>query len=181
MSRIGRLPIPIPDTVSVDAQSEQITIKGPAGQLQQSALAKITWTVDQDNQTIVIGRDDDSRWARAGHGLMRSLIANMVVGVTDGFQKRLEINGIGYRGNIEGSDLVLSVGFSHPVRYRIPDDVKIEIDRSLITVSGIDKQRVGQTAAEIRSIKKPEPYKGKGIKYVDEVIARKAGKGGKEG
>ena len=180
MSRIGQKPIRLPAGVKVTGDDHQLTITGPGGSLSQNLMSKVSWSLDSSGQTLIISRADDSSLAKAGHGLLRSLAANMVQGVSAGFSKRLELNGIGYRVNLTGSELVLSVGFSHQVHYQVPADVKITVDRNLITVAGIDKQRVGQIAAEIRAIKKPEPYKGKGIKYFDEVLIRKVGKGGRE-
>ena len=180
MSRIGQKPITIPDGVSVSQTEGLVVIRGPGGELSQQLLDGVSCQAADDGRRLSLSRADDSRLAKSRHGLLRSLVANMVVGVTDGFEKRLEINGIGFKTQLEGSNLVLNVGFSHPVKYSLPDDVKIELDRNLIIVRGVSKQRVGQVAAEIRAIKKPEPYKGKGIKYVDEVIVRKAGKGAKE-
>ncbi len=180
MSRIGQKPIAIPDGVSVSQTEGLVVIRGPGGELSQQLLDGVSCQTADDGRCLSLTRVDDSRQAKSRHGLLRSLVANMVVGVTDGFEKRLEINGIGFKTQLEGSNLVLNVGFSHPVKYSVPDDVKIELDRNLIIVRGVSKQRVGQAAAEIRAIKKPEPYKGKGIKYVDEVIVRKTGKGAKE-
>ena len=180
MSRIGQKPVTIPDGVSISQADGSVVVAGPGGQLSQPLLDGVSCQTADDGRQLQFVRADDSRTAKARHGLIRSLVANMVVGVTDGFEKRLEVNGIGFKTQIEGQNLVLNVGFSHPVKYPIPADVKIELDRNLIIISGINKQRVGQIAAEIRAIKKPEPYKGKGIKYVDEVIVRKAGKGAKE-
>ena len=180
MSRIGQKPIAIPDGVSVSQTEGLVVIRGPGGELSQQLLDGVSCQTADDGRCLSLTRADDSRQAKSRHGLLRSLVANMVVGVTDGFEKRLEINGIGFKTQLEGSNLVLNVGFSHPIKYSVPDDVKIELDRNLIIVRGVSKQRVGQAAAEIRAIKKPEPYKGKGIKYVDEVIVRKTGKGAKE-
>lgn len=180
MSRIGQKPVAIPDGVQISQAEGLVTVRGPGGELSQQMLDGVVCQSDDDNRQLVFVRADDNRQTKARHGLLRSLVANMVLGVTDGFEKRLEVNGIGFKTQLEGSNLVLNVGFSHPVKYPVPSDVKIELDRNLIIISGINKQRVGQVAAEIRAIKKPEPYKGKGIKYVDEVIVRKAGKGAKE-
>lgn len=180
MSRIGQKPVAIPDGVRVSQADGQLVVAGPGGELSQPLLDGVSCQLADDSRQLNFTRADDSRQAKARHGLIRSLAANMVVGVTEGFQKRLEVNGIGFKTQLEGQSLVLNVGFSHPVKYPIPADIKIELDRNLIIISGINKQRVGQVAAEIRAVKKPEPYKGKGIKYVDEVIVRKAGKGAKE-
>lgn len=178
MSRIGKQPIEIPSGVTVEIANSVISVNGPKGQLSETSLPGIKVTKD-DNQVIVT-RDNDEALLRARHGLIRSLINNMIVGVSQGFTKKLEINGVGYRANLQGQDLKLSVGLSHDVTYNIPTGVTASVEQNVITVSGINKQQVGQVAAEIRAIKKPEPYKGKGIKYDDERIIRKSGKSGKE-
>lgn len=175
MSRIGKKPIKLPEQVEVKVESGEITIKGPKGSLKQALLPQISATIDGPELKVLI-KDENDNQQRALWGLFRSLISNMVLGVTQGFAKQLEINGIGFKAAVSGQNLVLNVGFSHPVNYAIPADVIISVDKNIINVSGIDKQRVGQIAAEIRAIKKPEPYKGKGIKYLEEVIRRKAGK-----
>ena len=179
MSRIGQQPVSLPSGVTVSQADGQIVVRGPGGELSQPLLAGISCQTDTAAGAVSLSRTDNSRQQKSCHGLLRSLVANMVVGVSNGFEKRLEVNGIGFKTQLEESVLVLNLGFSHPVRYRIPADVKISLDKNQIIVQGIDKQRVGQIAAEIRAIRKPEPYKGKGIKYVDEVIIRKAGKGAK--
>lgn len=177
MSRIGKLPIPIPSgvTITVDDKHE-VTVVGPKGTLKQFGQPLVTVTVE-DNQ-VVVTRENDEQLARAGHGLMRALINNMVTGVTKGFEKKLELNGVGFRVSGGGQSLDMALGFSHPVKYTAPEGIQLTVEKNLITVAGIDKQKVGQVAAEIRALKKPEPYKGKGIKYIDEVILRKAGKTG---
>lgn len=177
MSRIGKLPIKIPSgvTITVD-DSGEVTVVGPKGTLKQFGQPLVTVTVEGDE--IIVARVNDEQIARAGHGLMRALVNNMVTGVTKGFEKKLELNGVGYRVSGGGSSLDMALGFSHPVKYQAPEGVQLKVEKNLITVAGIDKQKVGQVAAEIRALKKPEPYKGKGIKYVDEVIVRKAGKTG---
>ena len=180
MSRIGQQPIQLPDGVTVSQADGRVVVAGPAGELAQPLLEGISCQADAEAKTVILSRTDDSRQQKSRHGLLRSLVANMVAGVSGGFEKRLEINGIGFKTQLDGPVLVLNVGFSHPVRYAPPESVKISLDRNQIIIQGIDKQQVGQVAAEIRAIKKPEPYKGKGIKYVDEVIIRKAGKGAKE-
>ena len=179
MSRIGKLPISIPSGVNVnfDEKTNVVTVKGPKGELTQFITPAVDVKVE-DGQ-VTVHPKDESKTARAQHGLMRALINNMVIGVTKGYEKKLEVNGVGFRVSMSGQDLEMSLGFSHPVKYTPPTDVKISTNKMEITVSGIDKQKVGQVAAEIRSFKKPEPYKGKGIKYADEVILRKAGKAGK--
>ncbi len=177
MSRIGKLPIEIPSGVTITVDSGDVTVKGPKGELRQFITPAVN--VKIDDGTLTVSPKDDSRQARAQHGLMRSLINNMVVGVTKGFEKKLEVSGVGFRVAMSGTDLEMALGFSHPVKYKAPEGVQITTNKMEITVSGISKQQVGQVAAEIRALKKPEPYKGKGIKYADEVILRKAGKTGK--
>ncbi len=178
MSRIGKLPVEIPAGVTITVGDTEITVAGPKGTLQVPVQAKTSTTVE-DNQAIV-SRADDQPKSRAWHGLQRALLNNAVQGVTKGFEKKLEINGVGFRLSGGGKQIEMALGFSHPVKYTAPDGVELTTNKMEITVSGIDKQKVGQVAAEIRSLKKPEPYKGKGIKYVDEVIIRKAGKAGKK-
>jgi len=177
MSRIGKLPIAIPAGVTITVESDVISVTGPKGQLTVPHLSDVTVAL-VDNQAVV-SRHDDEFIAKAQHGLQRALLNNAVVGVTKGFEKKLELNGVGYRLNGGGREIEMSLGFSHPVKYSAPEGINLAVEKMTITVSGIDKQAVGQSAAEIRSIKKPEPYKGKGIKYVDEVVRRKAGKAGK--
>ena len=177
MSRIGKQPITIPEGVTITDNKPTLTIKGSKGELKRDYPAEVSFR--QKDGQLMVERVDDGRRARSCHGLFRSLVANAIAGVVEGFSKQLEIKGIGYRVKTEGSTLVLNVGFSHPVNFQIPEDIDITVAKNKITVAGIDKQRVGQIAAEIRSIKKPEPYKGKGIRYVDEVVRRKAGKGAK--
>jgi large subunit ribosomal protein L6 len=179
MSRIGKLPIDIPNGVTITVNDSSVTVNGPNGSLEQFLMPGIK--VKQDDNKVIVERSSDSQENCSKHGLMRTLVNNMVIGVTDGFSKQLEINGVGYRAKIDGDKLKLSVGYSHDIIYQIPEDIKVEVKQNLITVSGISKQKVGQVAAEIRGFKKPEPYKGKGIKYVGERIIRKSGKSGKEG
>lgn len=176
MSRIGKLPIQIPAGVTITVDQGVINVTGPKGNLSQVLLPHVDITIDGD--TLTVSRKSDEKIARAQHGLMRALINNMVVGVSKGFEKKLELNGVGYRVSGGGNSLNLTLGFSHPVEYKAGEGIQLTVEKNLITVAGIDKQKVGQTAAEIRALKKPEPYKGKGIKYVDEVIVRKAGKAG---
>ena len=177
MSRIGKLPIDIPSGVTITVDSDAITVKGAKGELVVPHLSDVTVAVE-DNQAVVT-RKDDERIAKAQHGLQRSLLNNAVEGVTKGFEKKLEVNGVGFRVSGGGQSLELALGFSHPVKYAAPDGVNLTVNKMEITVAGIDKQKVGQVAAEIRALRKPEPYKGKGIKYADEYIIRKAGKTGK--
>ena len=177
MSRIGKLPIHIPSGVTITVDTDAITVVGPKGQLVVPHLSDVTVTIAEGN--VIVTRKDDERIAKAQHGLQRALLNNAVEGVTKAFEKKLEVNGVGYRVEGGGKEINMALGFSHPVKYVAKDGVTLEVNKMEITVSGIDKQLVGQTAAEIRSLKKPEPYKGKGIKYADEVILRKAGKAGK--
>ncbi|SRR6266496_465664 len=176
MSRIGKLPIPVPSGVTITVDAENVTVTGPKGTLSQSLLPHVT--VNIADNVLTVTRASEEKISKSQHGLMRALINNMVAGVTKGFEKKLEINGVGFRVSGGGQAITMNLGFSHPVDYKAMDGVTLAVEKNIITVSGIDKQKVGQAAAEIRALKKPEPYKGKGIKYVDEVIARKAGKTG---
>lgn len=178
MSRIGKLPIAIPSGVTITVDASEITVAGSKGTLKQFTMPGID--VKQEENQVVVTRVDDQPLHRAKHGLMRSLINNMVVGVSQGFSKKLEINGVGYRVALAGNTLKMNLGFSHEVKYELPQGVNAEVQQNTITISGIDKQQVGQVAAEIRALKKPEPYKGKGIKYEGERIIRKSGKSGKD-
>jgi large subunit ribosomal protein L6 len=178
MSRIGKLPIKVPGGVTVTTTDGLIQVVGPKGSLNQPIFDNITLT--QDGDQLLVSRANDERVNRSKHGLQRTLVSNMIIGVTDGFSKQLEVNGVGYRAAMAGNSLKLNLGFSHDIMYKIPEEIKITVDQNIITVTGISKQQVGQTAAEIREFKKPEPYKGKGIKYVGEHIIRKSGKSGKE-
>lgn len=175
MSRIGQIPIPIPDGVSLTVTDRRLEVKGPKGVLSAALHDHVTITVADQRATVSVARPND-QFDRALWGLSRMLVANMVTGVTRGFTKQLEINGVGFRAAVNGQALQLNLGFSHPIEFPIPAGITITVEKNIITVAGIDKQRVGETAATIRRLKKPEPYKGKGIKYVDEVIRRKAGK-----
>jgi large subunit ribosomal protein L6 len=177
MSRIGKLPIQIPSGVTITVDSDVITVKGAKGELTVPHLSDVTVSVDDGVATVA--RKDDQKIAKAQHGLQRALLNNAVVGVIEAFEKKLEINGVGFRVSGGGQEIEMALGFSHPVKYKAQDGVQLTVEKMTITVSGIDKQKVGQTAAEIRALKKPEPYKGKGIKYADETILRKAGKAGK--
>ncbi len=179
MSRIGKSPIDVPGDVDVSITDAEVTVKGPKGQLSRSLPGGIT--VRRDGETLLVERPDDERGSRALHGLVRSLVNNMVVGVTNGFRKDLDIVGVGYRAAAQGkAKLDLSLGFSHPVVVEAPDGVEFVVPQpTRIEVHGIDKQLVGQVAADIRALRKPEPYKGKGVRYVDERVRRKAGKAGK--
>jgi large subunit ribosomal protein L6 len=177
MSRIGKLPIDIPAGVTITVDSDIVSVKGPKGELTVPHLSDVTVSLE-GNQAIVT-RKDDERIAKAQHGLQRALLNNAVIGVTKAYEKRLEVNGVGYRVSGGGNEIELLLGFSHPVKYKAPEGILLTVEKMNIIVSGINKQSVGQAAAEIRKIKKPEPYKGKGIKYSDEVVRRKAGKAGK--
>jgi large subunit ribosomal protein L6 len=177
MSRIGKLPITIPAGVTITVDSDIVSVKGPKGVLSVRCLSLVD--VNTENNQLIVTRKNDEAAAKAQHGLVRALLNNAVTGVTTGYEKKLEVNGVGYRINGGGKMIEMILGFSHPVKYQAQDGITLTVEKMTITVSGIDKQAVGQTAAEIRAIKKPEPYKGKGIKYADETIRRKAGKAGK--
>ena len=175
MSRIGRQPIAVPEGVEVQIASGQVTVKGPKGELQQSLVSDMT--VELADGTVTVERPTDRGEHRALHGLTRSLIFNMVQGVTEGYEKRLEIQGVGYRANLRGNLLELSLGFSHPVSVQAPEGIEFEVPQPTeIIVRGIDKQQVGQVAADIRKRRPPEPYKGKGVRYAGEQVTRKVGK-----
>jgi large subunit ribosomal protein L6 len=178
MSRVGKSPITVPSGVSVTIADDAITVSGSKGTLSQFTMDNIT--VAQEGEQIIVTRANDEPKIRAKHGLMRALINNMVEGVSKGFSKQLEINGVGYRVAAQGQNLKLNLGFSHDVIYTLPQGITATIEGTVITISGISRQQVGQVAAEIRALKKPEPYKGKGIKYVGERIIRKSGKSGKD-
>jgi len=178
MSRIGKLPVVIPDGVKISLAGKKMTVQGPKGTLNQELHERMVIAVEAGQVTV--SRPTDDKQDCALHGLTRSLINNMVVGVTQGFKKNLEINGVGYRAEVSGKTLTLSLGYSHPVVYELPEGIQVEVEKQTkLSVIGIDKQLVGSAAAKIRSFREPEPYKGKGIKYADERIVRKAGKAGK--
>ncbi|TML81021.1 MAG: 50S ribosomal protein L6 [Actinobacteria bacterium] len=175
MSRIGKQPIPVPDTVTVSIEPELVRVSGPRGELQERISRELT--VEQSDGELIVKRPTDRGEHRALHGLTRSLIANMVEGVTEGFEKRLEIQGVGYRAALRGRDIELSVGFSHTVTVKAPEGIEFEVPApTQIVVRGSSKQVVGEIAARIRKVRPPEPYKGKGIRYRDEYVARKVGK-----
>jgi large subunit ribosomal protein L6 len=179
MSRIGRLPVPIPSGVDVAIDGRTVTVKGPKGTLSHTVAEPIS--VSQDDGVLAVARPDDERESRSLHGLSRTLIANMVTGVTDGYSKTLEIVGTGYRVTARGTDLEFALGFSHPVPVKAPDGITFRVEApTRFVVEGIDKQKVGEVAANIRKLRKPDPYKGKGVRYQGEVIRRKAGKAGKK-
>ena len=179
MSRIGRMPIAIPSGVTVEvAENNKVTVKGPKGTLER--VLPEAMDIKVDGEEVVVSRPNDLKINKALHGLTRTLIYNMVIGVTEGYEKKLEVNGVGYRAQKQGKKLVLSLGYSHPVEMEDPEGIETVLDgQNIIIVKGIDKEKVGQYAAEIRSKREPEPYKGKGIKYDTEVIRRKVGKTGK--
>ncbi len=179
MSRIGKLPVPVPAGVDVTIDGSDIAVTGPKGTLRHTVAAPLTVTREEDG-TLVIRRPDEERDTRSLHGLTRSLIANLVTGVTQGFEKKLEIVGTGYRAIAKGADVELSVGYSHPVLVEAPEGITLTLESpTKLTIAGIDKQRVGEAAATIRKIRRPEPYKGKGVRYAGEQVRRKAGKAGK--
>lgn len=175
MSRIGRLPIPIPSGVTVANDQQRVSVKGPKGELSLRLHDHVRAEI-QDGHVVVTVHDPEAKKDRALWGLSRVLIQNMVTGVTSGFEKKLEVQGIGFRAEAAGNTLKLALGFSHPVEFPVPAGITVKTEKNVITVAGVDKQLVGEVAAEIRSLKKPEPYKGKGIRYLDEVVRRKAGK-----
>jgi large subunit ribosomal protein L6 len=175
MSRIGKKPIAIPDGVKIQLDNGVVRAEGPKGKLAQTMPPGMTASVE--NKELLIKRGDDSRTARAIHGLTRSLVANMVTGVKNGFERKLEIVGIGYRAQMQGKNIQLALGYSHPVIFPLPEGITAEIERQVsLTLRGADKALLGETAAKLRALRKPDPYKGKGIKYADEVIRRKVGK-----
>ena len=177
MSRVGKNPIPLPAGTKVRVDGSMFIAEGPKGTVSERVLDCVE--VEIADGEVRVSRNSDNRDHRARHGLMRALLSNAVVGVSTGFTRELEINGVGYRAEVKGSAVHFALGYSHPVVYPIPDGIQIEVDKNnKISVTGTDKQRVGQVAAEIRSLRKPEPYKGKGIKYVEETIRRKVGKAG---
>ena len=179
MSRIGRMPIAIPAGVTVEvAENNKVTVKGPKGTLERVLPSEMDIKVE--GAVVTVTRPNDLKRMKSLHGLTRTLINNMVVGVTQGYEKKLEVNGVGYRAAKSGKKLTLSLGFSHPVEMEDPEGIESVVEGNVITVKGIDKEKVGQYAAEIRDKRRPEPYKGKGIKYADEVIRRKVGKTGKK-
>jgi large subunit ribosomal protein L6 len=179
MSRIGKQPVKIPGGVDLKVAGRMITVKGPKGQMEFEHPHMVTVAV-KDGQAIV-ERENDKKDARARHGLVRSLVQNMVTGVTEGYTKKLEIHGVGYKAQVQGNKVVFSLGFSHPVEFAVPDGIKIEGDKKQVnlTISGIDKQLVGQVAADMRSLRPPDAYKGKGVRYSDERVRLKAGKAAK--
>lgn len=179
MSRIGKRPITIPGKVTVSIDGSHVAVKGPKGELSRVLPSAVT--VEQEGETLQVKRQDESRSSRQLHGLSRTLVANMVEGVSQGFQRRLEIQGVGYRAQVQGRNLVLNVGYSHQVQIEPPEGVQLAVETNTnVIVSGFDKELVGNTAAKIRAVRPPEPYKGKGIRYAGEAVRRKAGKAGKK-
>ncbi len=174
MSRIGRKPLVIPSDVQLSIKDDAIMVKGPKGQLSTAKHPLIS--VEEKDGTLVFDRNSNHKDARAAHGLMRALCSNLVEGVTKGFERRLEINGVGYRAETKGKALVLQLGFSHPIEYTLPEGVAAKVEKNQIILTGINKEKLGLAAAKIRSFRPPEPYKGKGVKYIEEHIVRKAGK-----
>jgi large subunit ribosomal protein L6 len=179
MSRIGNQVIPVPKGVTISITPTAITAKGPKGSLTLTRHAAID--VKEEKGELVFTRSANDKDVRAAHGLMRALTANLVVGVTQGFERKLEINGVGYRAEVKGGVVVLTLGFSHPVEYKLPEGVSAKVDKNVLILSAMDKQQLGAAAAKIRSFRGPEPYKGKGVKYIEETILRKAGKAAGKG
>jgi len=177
MSRIGKKPVPVLDGVTVSVDAARVTVEGPQGKLEYSCRPEVSVRYDPETRHVVVSRQDDGRAARAYHGLTRSLIQNMIVGVKDGYEKRLEIVGVGYIGSIQGDTLSLRVGFANEIHKRVPPELQVTCpDQTHIVIKGCDKQKVGQFAAEVRAVRKPEPYKGKGIRYQGEHVKIKPGK-----
>jgi large subunit ribosomal protein L6 len=179
MSRIGKRPIDIPGKVTITLDGQSVTVKGPKGELSRVLPGEVA--IVQEGETLLVTRQDESRAARQRHGLCRTLVANMVEGVSQGFQRRLEIQGVGYRAQVQGRNLVLNVGYSKPIEVEPPAGIQVAVENNTnVVVSGIDKEIVGNTAARIRAVRPPEPYKGKGIRYAGEAVRRKVGKAGKK-
>lgn len=179
MSRIGKRPIDLPGKVTIVIDGQSVTVKGPKGELSRVLPSEVM--VVQEGETVLVTRQDESRAARQRHGLCRTLVANMVEGVSQGFQRRLEIQGVGYRAQVQGRNLILNVGYSKPVELEPPSGIQVAVENNTnVVVSGIDKEIVGNTAARIRAVRPPEPYKGKGIRYAGEAVRRKVGKAGKK-
>jgi len=176
MSRVGRKPVTLPKGVNVTVNNGQVAVKGPKGELKKAVPTGVE--VKTSGSELNVTRADDSRENRAKHGMMRALVANMVKGVSEGFERRLEINGVGYRAEVSGQKLTMALGFSHPVNFELPKGISAKVDKNIVILMGIDREVLGETASKIREIRPPEPYKGKGIKYIEEHIKRKVGKTG---
>jgi len=179
MSRIGRKPVVLPKGVTVSAKAEAINVKGPKGELSKPLPSGVSLKVEGDK--VVVNRADDSRENRAKHGLMRAHLQNMVKGVSEGWTRELEINGVGYRAEVGGDTLTMALGYSHPVLFKLPKGIAAKVDKNRVILSGADRDMLGQTAAKVRELRAPEPYKGKGVKYAEEVIKKKVGKAGATG
>jgi len=176
MSRVGRKPLPLPKGVTVSQRPGTVGVKGPKGELTRAMPTGVT--VKVDGAVLVVSRDDDSKQNRSRHGLMRAHLANMVKGVTDGWTRELEINGVGYRAEVAGDTVTMALGYSHPVVFKLPKGIAAKVEKNRVILTGADRDSLGQTAAKMRELRAPEPYKGKGVKYVEEVIKRKVGKAG---
>lgn len=176
MSRIGKMPIAIPKGVQVTLKTGEITVKGPKGELHRALPTLVT--VKTEGSQLVVTRDNDEQMSRARHGLVRALVNNMVTGVSVGFERKLEINGVGYRAEVAGDKITLALGYSHPVNYQLPKGISAKVDKNIVVLTGADRELLGQVAAKVRSFRPPEPYKGKGVKYIEETIKRKVGKTG---
>jgi large subunit ribosomal protein L6 len=176
MSRVGKKPVTVPKGVNVTIGNGQVAIKGPKGELKRAVPTGVT--VKASGAEVLVERADNSRENRAKHGMMRALVANMVKGVSEGFERKLEINGVGYRAEVAGQKLTMALGFSHPVNFELPKGISAKVDKNVLILLGIDREQLGETASKIREIRPPEPYKGKGIKYLEEHIKRKVGKTG---
>jgi len=176
MSRVGRKLIPVPKGVNITVGKDQVTVKGPKGELKRPVPGGVTLKLN--GQELTVERADDSHENRAKHGMLRAIVANMVKGVSEGFERKLEINGVGYRAEVAGQKLNMALGFSHPVVFELPKGISAKVDKNVVILAGIDREVLGETASKIRDIRPPEPYKGKGIKYVEETIRRKVGKTG---
>lgn len=176
MSRIGKMPIAIPKGVQVTLKTGEITVKGPKGELHRALPTLVT--VKTEGSQLVVTRDNDEQMSRARHGLVRALVNNMVTGVSVGFERKLEINGVGYRAEVAGDKITLALGYSHPVNYQLPKGISAKVDKNIVVLTGADRELLGHVAAKVRSFRPPEPYKGKGVKYIEETIKRKVGKTG---
>ncbi len=176
MSRIGKMPIAIPKGVQVTLKTGEITVKGPKGELHRALPTMVT--VKTEGSQLVVTRDNDEQMSRARHGLVRALVNNMVTGVSVGFERKLEINGVGYRAEVAGDKITLALGYSHPVNYQLPKGISAKVDKNIVVLTGADRELLGHVAAKVRSFRPPEPYKGKGVKYIEETIKRKVGKTG---